>query len=122
MQNAARDLVEHEGFVADLHGVAGVGATLVANDPVRALRQNVDELALALVAPLRADNDYSACFRIEHRWLNSEGSLGGKSKRPESSGALVQSTFPGFPVNALPVTAEGPRLSREGDLRDATRS
>ena len=69
MQNAARDLVEHEGFLADLNGVAGVRAALVAHHPVGALGENVDELSLAFVAPLRTDDDDSACLRIEQTWL-----------------------------------------------------
>src|ERR1700704_6070349 len=66
MQNAARNLVQHERFLADLDSVAGVGAALVADDPVSPLRQNVDELAFTLVAPLRANDDDRACFRVEH--------------------------------------------------------
>ena len=57
VQDAARNLVEHGRAVADVHGVAGVRAALVAHHPVGALGQDVDELALPFIAPLRADDD-----------------------------------------------------------------
>jgi len=41
--------------------VAGVGAALIANYPVGTLSENVNELALALVPPLGADDDDGAC-------------------------------------------------------------
>ena len=66
VQDAARDLVQHERAVADVDGVAGVRAALVAHHPVGALGEHVDELALPFVAPLRADDDDDARFRIEH--------------------------------------------------------
>src|SRR5450759_1956808 len=101
---SARNLVEDERLVADVHSVAGVGAALVANHPVGALREDIDELALALVPPLGADYDDGACARIEH-------SIGGngKSKRPESFGALVQSTARRVRVNARPEAEAGSR-------------
>ena len=46
------------GVVADDQGVAGVVAALEAHDDVGALRQPVDDLAFALVAPLGADHDH----------------------------------------------------------------
>ena len=57
VQNAARNLVQHERRVADVDRVAGVRAALIAHDPIGALGEDVDELALPLVAPLRADDD-----------------------------------------------------------------
>ena len=42
------------------HGVPGIRAALIAHDPVGALGEHVDELALAFVAPLRADDDDSS--------------------------------------------------------------
>jgi hypothetical protein len=54
------DEVERERAVADLHGVPGVVPALVARDHVEAPGQQIDDLALALVAPLRArDHDDS---------------------------------------------------------------
>ena len=43
--------------VTDDDGVAGVRAALVAADEIGVLRKQVDDLSLALVAPLRADDD-----------------------------------------------------------------
>src|SRR5882762_7611029 len=61
MENSARDLMEDERLVPDLDGVTGVGAALIANYPVGALRENINELALALVSPLGTDDDDCAC-------------------------------------------------------------
>ncbi len=46
------------GLVADDEGMAGIVAALEAHHHVGAFRQPVDDLALALVAPLRADDRY----------------------------------------------------------------
>jgi len=46
-----------EDVAPDRNRVAGVWATLVAAHEIRPLRQQVDDLALALVSPLRADDD-----------------------------------------------------------------
>ena len=43
-------------LVADLHRVPRVVAALIARHHVEALGQQIDDLALALVAPLRADD------------------------------------------------------------------
>ena len=50
-----RQLVAH---AVDDERVAGIVAALEAHDDVGALRQPVDDLALAFVAPLGADDDY----------------------------------------------------------------
>ena len=42
--------------VPDDDRVAGVGAAVVAHDHVEVLGQPVDDLALALIAPLQADD------------------------------------------------------------------
>jgi adenylosuccinate synthase len=66
VQDAARDLVQHEGAIAEVHGVARVGAALIPHDPVGTLGEHVHELPLPLVPPLRADDDHDARFRTEH--------------------------------------------------------
>ena len=49
------------GFLlADHERVSGVVPALKAHDGARAIRQHVDDGALALVAPLRSDDDYVA--------------------------------------------------------------
>ena len=55
MQHAGRHLMQHGLLVADDERVAGIAAALVADDDVGVLREDVDDLALALVAPLDAD-------------------------------------------------------------------
>ena len=52
----ARDLADLEGLAVGDDGVPGVRATLVTADEVGVLREQVDDLALALVAPLRTDD------------------------------------------------------------------
>jgi len=56
VQNAGGDEVERELFVAINHPVAGVATALVAHDIIGPRAQFVHDLALALVAPLRADH------------------------------------------------------------------
>jgi hypothetical protein len=73
VKDAAWDLMEHERATADRHGVPGIRAALVSHDPIGALRDHVDELPFALVAPLDADDDERADALIEH-----EGKLVGR--------------------------------------------
>jgi hypothetical protein len=49
--------MQDEFLVTDDDGVAGVVSSLSANDEVRALGQEVDNLALAFIAPLEAVYD-----------------------------------------------------------------
>src|SRR5581483_7151509 len=52
-----REVAELEGLAGDDDRVAGVRPAVVAADEVGVARQQVDDLALALVPPLRADDD-----------------------------------------------------------------
>ena len=54
--DSRREQVEREVLVAELDGVAGVVAAVIARHDVEAVRQEVDELALALVSPLPAQD------------------------------------------------------------------
>ena len=56
VEDPGRDVVELERLAADDDRVARVRAALVAADEFGALGEQVDDLALALVAPLRADD------------------------------------------------------------------
>ena len=67
VQDAGRNLVQDELAIADHDRVAGVGAALVAHHEVGLLGQHVDQLALALVAPLRADDHDTVVLAIEHQ-------------------------------------------------------
>ena len=53
----ARGRADLERLLADDDRVPGVRPALVAADEIRTLREQVDDLALALVAPLCADDD-----------------------------------------------------------------
>ncbi len=48
--------VRGEAFAADLDRVPGIGTAAIADDDVGGFGQHVDDLALALVAPLQADD------------------------------------------------------------------
>ena len=54
MQDAGRDQTEDELGAVHVDGVPGVVTALIARDDVEARRQQVDDFALAFVAPLRA--------------------------------------------------------------------
>ena len=56
VEDARRDQVELELLLAADDRVAGVVAALEAHDDVGVLGEQVDDLALALVAPLGADD------------------------------------------------------------------
>ena len=43
-------------LIADDHGVAGVGAAVVADNDIVLRREEIDNFALALIAPLQADH------------------------------------------------------------------
>ena len=58
-EDAAGDQRELVGLAAGDHGVAGVGPALVADDDVVLLGQQIDDLALGLVAPLQTDDTRS---------------------------------------------------------------
>ena len=56
VEDAGRDEVQLEGALFVDDGVSGVVAALVADDEIRLLREEVRDLAFALVAPLRSDD------------------------------------------------------------------
>ena len=57
VEDPARRELQRVALAADDDGVPGVVATLVANDVPVFLGQQVDDLGLALVAPLSPDDD-----------------------------------------------------------------
>src|SRR6266545_2939098 len=72
LQDAGGYLVQHERLALPrVHRVPGVGAALIAHDEIRALRQHVDDLALAFIAPLSADYDDALRLRSEHSRFSS---------------------------------------------------
>ena len=56
MQDAGRQQAQDELAAVGVDGVAGVVAALIAGDDRKVRRQQVDDLALAFVAPLRAEH------------------------------------------------------------------
>ncbi len=70
--DARRDEAQREVLVAELHGVAGVVSALVAGDEVERRGDEIDDLALALVAPLAADDGESRAFDVCHFWIVPE--------------------------------------------------
>src|SRR5262249_20130296 len=56
MQDTGRNEAENELGSVCVHGVAGVVTTLITSNDREAGRQQVDDLALAFVAPLRTDH------------------------------------------------------------------
>ena len=66
MEDARGDLPQDELRITDDDRVAGVGTSLVANHELSPLGQHVDQLALALVAPLRTDDHHAGGLRVEH--------------------------------------------------------
>ena len=61
-QNAARNQLQDELLFADENRVAGVVSALIARDDIEAFGEEIDDFAFALVAPLRAEDDYVSHF------------------------------------------------------------
>ncbi len=60
-QNAAGDQLQYEFLAADEDGMAGIVAALIASHGIKLFREQVDDFALAFVAPLRSEN-----YQITH--------------------------------------------------------
>ena len=56
-QHAARNELEHEFLTADNDGVTRIVSASIPGDDIKVLREHVDDLALALIAPLGAHNN-----------------------------------------------------------------
>src|ERR1019366_189977 len=67
--DARRDETQREVLVAELHGVAGVVAALIAGDEIEGGSDEVDDFALAFVAPLAPDDGESRAFDVCHFWI-----------------------------------------------------
>ena len=61
-QNAARDQFEDELLFADENRMARIVAALIAGDDIEPFREEIDDLAFTLVAPLGAEDDYVSPF------------------------------------------------------------
>ncbi len=58
--------MEDQLVLPNHHRVAGVGAALVADDEIGALGEHVDDLALAFVSPLGADDHHAVTLGPKH--------------------------------------------------------
>ena len=58
VHDARGNEVQRELLVAAYHGMSGVVATLIADDEIEFAGDEVRDLALAFVTPLRADQNY----------------------------------------------------------------
>ena len=56
VQDAGRQQAQHELAAVGVHGVPGVVSALIARHDRKMRRQQIDDLALAFVAPLRAEH------------------------------------------------------------------
>jgi len=56
-EDARRHVVQRVTFITDGDRVPGVGAALETGDDVEALGEQIDDLALSFVTPLRSEND-----------------------------------------------------------------
>ena len=101
VQDAARDQLQRVALVADDHGVPGVVTALVAHDVAVLLRQQVDDLGLALVAPLGANDDGD-----RHGTLLAELGAAGVVRPPDGTCAdrspLAAATRQAHRVSAIP--------------------
>src|SRR6266849_1693786 len=56
VNDAGRQQMQHEGLIADLDRMSGIVAALIADHDVETLGEQIDNLALAFIAPLGPDN------------------------------------------------------------------
>lgn len=70
MDNSRRKQPEHERPVADINAMAGIVPALITLHDIEPIRQQVNDLSLAFIAPLGADNnDDHINFRMPGRGL-----------------------------------------------------
>ena len=65
-QDAAGQQVQGVGLAADLDGMSGIGAAGVADDDVEMLREQIDNLARAFIAPWKTDDGGMSQLRRVH--------------------------------------------------------
>src|SRR5574341_255880 len=104
-------------LAVDHEGVAGVVAALVAHDDVRVLGEDVYDLPLSLVSPLRSDNNHGrhsrskSSFASAHRRMScAEMIFGSVRNRSSTAGGISSSTW----INEM---ARPPMRSRPSSSR-----
>ncbi len=76
-QDAGRNQVQHGLLTVDDQGMSGIVAALVTHDRSRLIGQQIDDLALALITPLGAqDHDV-----LTHNPLSSSAKHAGRNRR-----------------------------------------
>src|SRR5437016_4801890 len=118
LEDAGRDLVQHELPGPGVHRVAGVRAPLVAHDEIGALGEHVDDLPLPLIAPLGPDDDDAVTLRSEHRPPPQQKSprwgllypLGEARRKPGARQRKTVATAPA--TSRTPVSASRSAVSR----------
>ena len=85
-QNAARDQFQNELLFADENRVAGIVPALIARHDVELFREEIDDFAFTLVAPLGAEDDYVSHFDQTYLvYRTRERKSGETEKRTTSS-------------------------------------
>jgi len=64
VKNTGRNEMEHDRFVVETDGMAGIGATLIPDNNVIFFGKVVNKLSLSFIAELCSDNDGSITSRL----------------------------------------------------------
>jgi hypothetical protein len=106
VQDARGQQPEHELAPVRIHGVPGVVAALIARHNRKVRRQQVDDLSLAFVAPLRAQDCDVHVWKYSTHFSGVHDTLDGSPSRSRALTVTTRrnenrlSVFP-FPVAAL---------------------
>lgn len=73
--------MKHERATVIDHGVPGIGPALITHDGIDVAGQDIHDLALAFVAPLRPD-DYEISHRLKCSQKKSPGQPGARAEEP----------------------------------------
>ncbi len=122
--DARRDLADLVRLVADDDRVAGVRTALVAADEIGVLREQVDDLPLPLVAPLRTDDDGRRHARQSCRSRRPSDTRRGRRKlAPPRRGAVSTAETAGMPdaAHGPSTPARSPTITSAGPPRRRSR-
>src|SRR5574337_2095904 len=91
-QHARRDQMQDDLLLSHHDRMAGVGPTLVSGHRIEILREEINDLALPFVAPLRTDNDYIGHRRSPRSISPQNRSTGTRSSVPEARSLMNNSS------------------------------
>src|SRR5206468_12442188 len=100
VEHARRHQVEHDRVVAAADAVPGVRAALVSGDDVGLLGQTIDDLSLALVAPLGAH---------DHRARHATALRGSSAQTLKVRNASTTRSAASTPARSCASAVEAPR-------------